>query len=69
VDEPNKLTDFSQESRRAGRDSNKASSIILLHARWKAQADGHLSVDWEAMQLYLTQQYCSRGILSQFLDA
>ncbi|PVH72190.1 P-loop containing nucleoside triphosphate hydrolase protein [Cadophora sp. DSE1049] len=69
VDGPDKLTDFSQESGRAGRDGSKASSIILLHAGWKPQVDGHLSADREAMQLYLTQQYCSRGILSQFLDA
>jgi hypothetical protein len=39
-----------------------------LHSRWKPQVDGSLSPDREAMQLYLTQQYCSRGVLSQFLD-
>ncbi|KAH7385148.1 P-loop containing nucleoside triphosphate hydrolase protein [Cadophora sp. MPI-SDFR-AT-0126] len=60
VDGPDKLTDFSQESGRAGRDGSKASSIVLLHAGWKPQVDGHLSADREAMQLYLTQQYCSR---------
>jgi hypothetical protein len=69
VDGPDRLTDFSQESGRAGRDGSKASSIVLLHAGWKPQVDEHLSADREAMQLYLTQQYCSRGVLSQFLDA
>ncbi|KAH8749802.1 hypothetical protein BGZ57DRAFT_968235 [Hyaloscypha finlandica] len=56
------------ESGRAGRDGSKASSIVLLHAGWKPQVNEHLSADREVMQLYLTQQYCSRGILSQFLD-
>jgi len=68
VDGPDRLTDFSQESGRAGRDGSKASSIVLLHAGWKPQDDEHLSADRRAMQLYLTQQYCSRGVLSQFLD-
>lgn len=68
VDEPDRLTDFSQESGRAGRDGSKASSVVLLRAGWKPQVDEHLSADREAMQLYLTQQHCSRGVLSQFLD-
>jgi hypothetical protein len=68
VDAPSETTAFSQESGRAGRDGGKASSIILLHSGWKPQADRSLSPDQEAMQLYLTQQYCSRGVLSQFLD-
>jgi superfamily II DNA helicase RecQ len=54
VDGPDKLTDFSQESGRAGRDGSNASSIILLHARWKPQVNENLSADQEAMQLYLT---------------
>jgi superfamily II DNA helicase RecQ len=69
VDAPDKVTAFSQESGRAGRDSGKASSIVMLSATWKPQLDKVLSPDEEAMQLYLTQQYCSRGVLSQFLDA
>lgn len=69
IDAPEKLTDFSQESGRAGRDGAKASSIILLRSGWKPQLSAHLALDQEAMQLYLAQKYCSRGILSQFLDA
>jgi len=69
VDAPSEATAFSQESGRAGRDGGRASSIVLLHSGWKAQLDGHLSADREAMQLYLTQKHCSRGVLSQFLDA
>ncbi|PQE16365.1 telomere-associated recQ-like helicase protein [Rutstroemia sp. NJR-2017a BVV2] len=68
VDGPDRLTDFSQESGRAGRDGGKASSIVLLHAGWKPQLDEYLSADRAAMQLYLTQQHCFRGVLSQFLD-
>ena len=69
MDAPEKVTAFSQESGRAGRDGGKASSITLLSATWKPQLDGNLALDQEAMQLYLTQQYCSRGVLSQFLDS
>ncbi|KAL5344454.1 hypothetical protein ACLOAV_010434, partial [Pseudogymnoascus australis] len=69
VDAPQKLSDFSQESGRAGRDGCKASSIILLQSTWAAQSSGCLSPDQEAMDAYLTQQHCSRGVLSQFLDA
>lgn len=68
IDALDKATSFSQESGRAGYDSGKASSIILLNATQKPRIDQDLSPDEEAMQLYLTQQYCSRGILSQFLD-
>jgi hypothetical protein len=69
VDAPGKATSFSQESGRAGRDGKPASSIVLLWSRWKPELEGHLSPDQEAMQLFLGQQYCSRGVLSQFLDA
>ena len=68
VDAPDKVTSFSQESGRAGRDGKKATSIVLLSASWKPHLDSGLSADEEAMQLYLTQQYCFRGVLSQFLD-
>jgi hypothetical protein len=68
VGEPELMTDFSQESGRAGRDEKKAESVILLRATWKPQPDAGLSADKRAMQLYLTQRHCLRGILSQFLD-
>ncbi|PNP50722.1 hypothetical protein FNYG_15934 [Fusarium nygamai] len=68
VGAPSFLTDFSQESGRAGRDGKIAESIILLSASWQPQLDRPLGADEEAMQLYLMQDYCSRGILSQFLD-
>ena len=38
-------------------------------ATWKPQLDPPLPPDREAIQLYLAQRYCSRGVLSQFLDA
>ncbi|KAL6359113.1 hypothetical protein LRP88_09313 [Fusarium phalaenopsidis] len=68
VGAPNLMTEFSQESGRAGRDGKVAESIVLLSAAWQPQLDRQLGADQEAMQLYLTQQQCSRGIMSQFLD-
>ncbi|RAL65544.1 hypothetical protein DID88_001109 [Monilinia fructigena] len=68
LDAPERVTAFSQESGRAGRDGRKASSIILLDSAWRPQRDTSLPPDQATMQLYLTQQYCSRGVLSQFLD-
>ncbi|KAF7880786.1 uncharacterized protein EAF01_000538 [Botrytis porri] len=68
LDAPERVTAFSQESGRAGRDGRKASSIILLNSTWRPQRDTFLPPDQATMQLYLTQQYCSRGVLSQFLD-
>ncbi|KAG8673877.1 hypothetical protein FPOAC1_007196 [Fusarium poae] len=69
VDAPSLLTDFSQESGRAGRDGEVAESIVLLSAAWQPQLGRPVSADKEAMQLYLLQEYCSRGVLSQFLDS
>ena len=54
VDAPDKVTSFSQESGRAGRDGGKASSVVLLSATWKPRVDQGLTPDEEAMQLYLT---------------
>jgi superfamily II DNA helicase RecQ len=68
INAPGLMSDFSQESGRAGRDGAKACSIVMISQAWKPQLETPLSPDQEAMQLYLTQQYCSRGILSQFLD-
>jgi superfamily II DNA helicase RecQ len=62
------MTDFSQESGRAGRDGSKASSIVLLRSKWTAQSSGCLSPEREAMDAFLTQEHCSRGVLSQFLN-
>jgi hypothetical protein len=69
VNAPSLLTDFSQESGRAGRDGKTAESIVLLSAAWQPQLDQRLGADEEAMQLYLMQEHYSRGVLSQFLDA
>ena len=69
VGAPDGLINFSQESGRAGRDGSKATSIVLLHAGWKPDLSPNLAQDKEAMQLYLTTKHCSRGVLSQFLDA
>ena len=68
VDAPRRASAFSQETGRAGRDGGKASSIVLLSAAWEPALDQALPPDEEAMHLYLTQQHCSRGVLSQFLD-
>ncbi|PNP44463.1 hypothetical protein TGAMA5MH_03809 [Trichoderma gamsii] len=70
VGAPVKMTDFSQESGRAGRDGMAAESIVLVSAAWEARDNGDIGdVDGRAMQLYLTQEQCLRGVLSQFLDS
>jgi superfamily II DNA helicase RecQ len=68
VDAPRRASAFSQESGRAGRDGGKVSSIVLLSAAWEPVLDQALPPDEEAMNLYLTQQHCSRAVVSQFLD-
>jgi hypothetical protein len=69
VDAPRRLSDFSQASGRAGRAGQPATSIVFLPSTWKPSVDTYPTPDHEAMELYLTRQYCYRGILSQFLDA
>ena len=66
VGAPQTITDFSQESGRAGRDGRPAESITLLSAAWKPQVC--VSADEEAMQLYLSRLHCLRGVMGQFLD-
>ncbi|KAI6777521.1 uncharacterized protein J7T54_003695, partial [Emericellopsis cladophorae] len=69
VGAPRRITDFSQESGRAGRDGRPATSVILLSAAWqRAGAPAALDEDEEAMQLYLAGGHCLRAVLSQFLD-
>ncbi|KAI6777557.1 uncharacterized protein J7T54_004107, partial [Emericellopsis cladophorae] len=63
---PRRMTDFSQESGRAGRDRKPAESIILLSAGWRPGEPADL--DEESMQLYLTGRHCLRAVISQFLD-
>jgi Orsellinic acid/F9775 biosynthesis cluster protein D/Helicase conserved C-terminal domain/DEAD/DEAH box helicase len=66
---PKRLSSFAQESGRAGRAGQAARSIILLNASWVVEEDGeYASTDHEAMELYLSSQFCYRGILSQTLD-
>jgi superfamily II DNA or RNA helicase len=65
---PWRLTEFSQNAGRAGRDGQGAASIVFLSHQWKPSQVGHPTPDHEAMELYLTQRQCFRGVLSQFLD-
>ncbi|EAQ91762.1 hypothetical protein CHGG_03697 [Chaetomium globosum CBS 148.51] len=63
---PRCMTDFSQESGRAGRDGGPAQSVVLLSAAWQPHPPA--DPDEESMQLYLAQQHCLRAVMSQFLD-
>lgn len=75
VGAPARLTDFAQESGRAGRDGAPARSYMLIDSTWQPSASSSsafLSLleadDRAAMDLYLSRQYCLRGVLAQFLD-
>ena len=50
---PRRMTDFLQETGRAGRDGKPAKSIVLLSAAWQ-QPDTPADLDEESMYLYLT---------------
>lgn len=74
---PRCLTDFSQESSRAGRSGQLAHSIVLITGplslsqcppQYLALHGDERNADEEAMLLYLSQQHCLRGLMSQFLD-
>ena len=69
LDAPTNMTDFAQESGRAGRNGTPCTSFILIRETWKPNRDMALPPDQEAMQLYLASQFCLRGCLSQFLDS
>ncbi|KAG6090771.1 hypothetical protein E4U30_007991, partial [Claviceps sp. LM220 group G6] len=67
---PRRLTDFSQESGRAGRDGWPAQSIVFLSAAWQPNCDQPpRDLDEELMQLYLEGKNCLRAVMSQYLDA
>ena len=72
---PRCMTDFSQESGRAGRDGQRADSVILAAGSFSQPLSPNQalhgierSADEETMLLYLSQQHCLRGVVSQFLD-
>lgn len=85
VGEPESLVVFAQESGRAGRDGQKAYSLVLLPAGWKpsgferpslddnvsARDDGSLAKlrDRRAVHEYLRGNQCHRTTLTERLDA
>ena len=68
IDEPSSLVDFAQESGRAGRDGQKAYSLVLLSHTWKAPAAEETMVEKRALYRYLLSQDCRRTCLSEHLD-
>ncbi|TKA25791.1 hypothetical protein B0A54_17791 [Friedmanniomyces endolithicus] len=84
VNEPDSLVLLAQESGRAGRDGERAYSLVILPSEWKAmtistdgQGDGMILAqdeslgklrDRRAMQQYLDGRQCFRTSLSEHLD-
>src|SRR5438046_1463895 len=76
ADTPKSLVDYAQESGRAGRDGEPATSIILLPFGWQALRDSisiklldrRGTLEWQAMLHYLTTKDCRRLALESFLD-
>ena len=85
INEPESLVIFAQESGRAGRDGQRAYSLVLLPSTWKAQSEGHSAGqtavdsasdiglrkkrDRQAVHRYLQGGQCYRTSLSEYLDA
>ena len=76
ADFPWSLINFAQESGRAGRDGEPATSIVLLPFGWQAMRDSisiklldrRGTLEWQAMLHYLTTKDCRRLALESFLD-
>ena len=73
LDAPGGMTDFAQQSGRAGRDGLHADCTVLLPIRWKVAWDtlyrtDFLLEDEHAMTLWLTTKLCRRQVLTAFLD-
>ncbi|KAJ6787592.1 hypothetical protein PWT90_08516 [Aphanocladium album] len=68
---PRRLTDYSQESGRAGRDGERAISEILAEHDWEQHFSGGTDGgdDTHAMYLIMKKMCCVRGVMSQYLDS
>lgn len=67
---PRRLTDYGQESGRAGRDGERAISEILAEHDWEQRFSGGTDGgdDTHAMYLIMKKMCCVRGVMSQYLD-
>lgn len=67
---PRRMSDYAQESGRAGRDGKPATSIVVFSAAWQPYGNGKHpdDMDEEYMLLYLTQKHCCRAVVNQYMD-
>ena len=65
------LMDFSQESRRAGRDGDYAESIVVTSKRFRGECEGMKEkggVEWQSMEDWMDEKVCRKWVPGEYMD-